>query len=452
MVFGTEQERLLRLSQETITKSFCAWSTTTNKNIICCILLTHVEHRLIDIRKILKRNNITNTEVFYAVNLFKLYAKCCEILGPILKESGEKIQKKTEQNKYFNNKKLVDFAISHQLSDPLTLMYEYAHLADPCDRGFITKEHEEDHDEENENAKIFVTLGDRKKCAKNAVDCVVAQLYAQLKSLTNIQWLEMRSREIGARLMEEESEEKIGQAYYYWDEVIGKEQFRKIAKYIVASFIFNKPKERYCALMGSYNSGKTTFAAAICKFFEGVSININICKERLPFYLGAAIGKRFVLFDDIKGRKFRYPPRLPTGPGIDNLDDLRDHLDGHIEVQLEKKNQNPVEQKFPCGIITCNKYIFPPSLKKRIQIFFFKKNTLYDYHKFKVTMDTIYVAMALDNLVPVEKEVLACFNRLARDWRSKHMDCGCKQVRVFICSSCVLWVGLLQQQFQLLYL
>lgn len=427
MLFSTD-EKLLFMSQENISKSFIAWSTRTNKNLIASILVTHVEQRLIDIRKVIKRINCNHAEVFYAVNIFKLYDKCCEILGPILKESGEKIQRAAEKNKNFNNKRLVDFAISHQLTDPLTLMYEYAHLADPCDRAFYTKDHEDDHIEENDNAKIFVTLGDRKKCAKNAVDCVVAQLYAQLKSLTNTQWLEMRSREVGNRMLEESDENKVGEACYYLDKIIGRQNFRLIMKYVISAFMFNEPKKRFCALMGSYNCGKTTFAAAVCKFFEGVNINLNISKDRLPFYLGAAIGKRFVLFDDVKGRKFRYPPRLPTGPGLDNLDDLRDHLDGHIEVQLEKKNQNPVEQKFPCGIITMNRYILPPSLKKRVTIFPFKRSQLFDYHKYRVTMDTIYVGMVMDNLIPCEKEVLALFNKLEYQWNAKHLSCDCRQV------------------------
>ncbi|GBL80241.1 hypothetical protein AVEN_177397-1, partial [Araneus ventricosus] len=83
------------------------------------------------------------------------------------------------------------------------------------------------------------------------------------------------------------------------------------------------------------------------------------------FYLCQAIGKRFILFDGVKGRSLG-SENLPSGPGFANLDDLRDHIDGHVEVQLEKKNMQPISQVFPCEIITCNDYHIHQSLKERI--------------------------------------------------------------------------------------
>ncbi|GBN15751.1 hypothetical protein AVEN_139066-1 [Araneus ventricosus] len=86
-------------------------------------------------------------------------------------------------------------------------------------------------------------------------------------------------------------------------------------------------------IKGDYISGKTSYANAVLKFFEGVNINVNVDKQRLPFYLGQAIGKRFALFNDVKGRSSAGSD-LQGGWGFSNIDDLRDHIDGHVEVQL----------------------------------------------------------------------------------------------------------------------
>lgn len=436
----SDAKNMEKVGDSALSASFVAWGTRTNKEILACVLVTHTEQRLIDVRKLCRKLGLASIEVFYAVHLFKLCDKCLELFGVPLYEKGEKIAKVQNTNKNFNNRMLVDFAISHQITDALTLMYEYAHLADPCDRTNCTKDHEDDHGNENENAKIFVALSDRKRCAKNACDCVVAKLYAQLKSLSNIQWLEMRCRELGDRVTERVDIESVGLAWYYSHFVIGLSTFRLITKFIMNAFMYNEPKKRYCALVGTFNSGKTSFAGAVCTFFEGVNINVNITKDRLPFYLGSAIGKRFVLFDDVKGRTFRYPPALPKGNGLDNLDDMRDHLDGHVDVQLEKKNQNPVEQRFPCGVITMNRYIIPKSLKQRVTVFPFKRSPLFCKHPVRITMETIFVAMALDNLVPCEAYVLDELANSLSAWKDKHRGCDClnQQVRIYCYAFVVL--------------
>ncbi|GBL76598.1 Large T antigen [Araneus ventricosus] len=108
--------------------------------------------------------------------------------------------------------------------------------------------------------------------------------------------------------------------------------FRTISQHILNAFIYEKPRERYVALKGTFKSGKTSFASAWCQLLEGTNINVNVDKGRLPFYLGQAIGKIFILFDDVKGRSLG-SENLHSGPGFANLDDLRDHIDGHVEVQ-----------------------------------------------------------------------------------------------------------------------
>ncbi|GBN69655.1 Large T antigen [Araneus ventricosus] len=97
-----------------------------------------------------------------------------------------------------------------------------------------------------------------------------------------------------------------------------------------------------------------------------VYLYVNIDKQRLPFCLGQAIGKRFALFDDVKGRP-EEGSELTQGWGFYNIDDLRHHIDGRVDVQLKKKNQQPVSQVSSSGIITCNDYVVPESVKQRVQ-------------------------------------------------------------------------------------
>lgn len=415
-------------------KTFYIWSARTNKDIYCCLLVTCIECRLLDIKKQIKKASINTSELFYAVNLFKLFEKLNELYSEPEFSYGEKIQKKTTVENNFIPKQLVDFALSHEYNDVFTLMYEYAHLADPCDRTECSKDHEDDHSNEIINAKKFVNLPDRKRVCKNAIDCVMAKLYRQLTCVSNTQWLEMRSRDFSDRLIEATNCDLFGRAYYYYKYILGLELFREIFRFVIAKFtdtVYSAPdflknqKKRFIVLRGNYDCGKTTLGAAICKFFEGVNININVTRDRLPFYIGCALGKRFVLLDDVKGYRTKVP-KLPVGNGISNLDDMREHLDGKIEVQLEKKNLQPIEQKFPTGIITMNKYEIPGSLLPRLKIIDMKPCKLYDKHHYPVTMDTIFVAMALDNLIPCTSSFISWATKKKDEWFHKHIaECNC---------------------------
>lgn len=434
---------LEELSKNDLLKSFMVFSARTNKDIYCVLIVTKVDFRLIDLKKLSRKHSLHNIELFYAVNVLKLLDKLLESYSNPVYTWGETIERKVKEESSFNNKQLVDFALSNEYTEVLTLMYEYAHLADPCDREKYTKEHEDDHLNELLNAKKFVKLPDRKRVCKNAIDCVFAKLYRQLTCITNTTWLEMRSRDCSERLMDVKEHKVFGEAYYLWKYCIGKELFSSIMSFIVAVFtdsvckyVSVSEKKRYVCLIGPYNCGKTTLAAAICKFFEGVNINLNVSRDRMPFYIGSAIGKRFVLFDDVKG----YEPLikgLPSGNGLSNLDDLREHLDGLIEVQLEKKNQNPVCQLFPQGIITMNQYKMPNSLKLRLHRINFPPSRMYKVHKYRITMDTIFIAMAMDNLIPCDKDFIAYASSQKDAWIAEHnKTCKC-MVSMFL-----LWVEL----------
>lgn len=410
---------------------FGVWIARTNRDI-CVILVDYVnDWRMVDIKKDLRKSNLSKTQIFYAVKFKKLIKETIDKLGqPFLKHGVmPEFDAKEESNKHFRHELIVRYALEHEIKEVLELMYEYAHLALPCDRPDANREHEEDHELHIENAKIYVTLCDRKKVAKNAIDAVYAKLYQQLKQLSNLTFLEMRSREIGNKLIENNADDIIGQAYYYYKYVFSPEALNTICKPIIESFIFGQPKKRWNVLKGPFGCGKSTFAAGFLKLFDGVTINVNVDRNRLPFYLGSAIGKRFVLMDDVKGRRSLFG--LCPGAGFDNLDDLRDYMDGHIDVQLEKKNQNPVNQKFPCGIITCNEYIIPVALRERLIVHNFPQCLLYNVHHYPVTMETIFCACVFLNLIPVESHVLRHLMTIQSRWTMEHSEnCDCMKQTV----------------------
>lgn len=451
MIFCFQDELHLKclenLSKGDVFESFCTFAGRTNKEIYCSLLYTNQEYRLLDLKKVCRRFSLHDIELFYTVNKKRCYDKLIDLYSEPVYVNGVRFEKPPKEETTFSQQQLTEFAISTQQTNVMLLMYEYAHLASTCDRQNISKEHDDDHINEKLNAGKFLKLNDRYKVCSAAIKCVTADLCGRLHLISNTKWFEQRSREFSDRLMDETNNSVFGEAYYYWKYIIGKDKFYNIMSPIIAIFTnsfckrFIGGKKRYVVLKGVYDCGKTTLAAAICKFFDGINININVGRDRVPFYIGSAIGKRFVLFDDVKGYKSKIH-NLPTGTGLSNLDDLREHLDGKIEVQLERKNQNPINQVFPSGIITMNPYKIPSSLKMRFHIVDMEKNNMYNKHRYQITMDTIFVALALDNLIPCDKDCLAYIVRQKEAWVHQHrLECKCMQFMVsngccFICCSC----------------
>lgn len=440
-------ECLKQLHKSGLIKSLYLFEGRTNKDIYCVLIYLHIEMRLLDLKKQIKKVSISNCELFYAVNLLKLFYKLNELYGDAKYKYGEEIKKKEEKEAVFNHKQLVDFALSHNYIEDWKLMYEYAHLADPCDRlDLSTKDHEDDHENERENAIKFQHLSDRQRVCKNAINAVWAAMTYKLHSISNITWLEMRSRELSERLIEVNDCNVFGEAFFYWKYCLTPEFFSKVMGFIISVFTdtlhLNKPKKdkkRYLCIKAPFNCGKTTFAAAVCKFFEGININLNVPPQRLAFYIGAAISKRFVLFDDVKGYRAERNLKLKCGSGISNLDDMREHLDGLIEVQLERKNKNTVDQKFPPGLITMNEYEIPKSLKVRLQIVDFPPSGKFKKHRFSVTMDTIFISAVLDNLIPADAAFISHIHKKKDQWLKLHNSkCNCLVSNLFITMGGVL--------------
>ncbi|GBO25115.1 Large T antigen [Araneus ventricosus] len=193
------------------------------------------------------------------------------------------------------------------------------------------------------------------------------------------------------------------------------------------------PRNRYCNFKGDFKCGKISFENGFLKFFEGVNINVKVEKFRLPFYLGQAIGKRFVLFHDVKGRQHS-GSNLAPGQGFLNLDDLSYHLYGHVEVQLEQKNKQPMLQLFRPGIITCNDYEVPESIKERvvgpIKVY---PSKYWGFHPVNVIEETIYIGCVFQNLLSAEPEIHRHISLQVSKWWRKEWsnNCSCLQVKLF---------------------
>lgn len=398
----------------------------TNKSLCGALLSTLNEYRILDIKKNCKAVNLKIFKIEYCVKFKSFIEFCVQTHGEPCYEPCNDARGKTKKQitQVFNNNLIVSYAISHNVTNVLTLMSMYSHLAKPCIYSNAENDHLEEHSEHLENAISFNYLGDRKRAATNAVNCVIADRFQQTLHEKPWSFIERKVKEYSDKLyVIDDVENLIGSAYLYSHVIFKK--FKPLSLIIFNTFTEGRPRRRWTILKGPYKSGKTSYAAAICKFFEGVNINVNVDKNRLSFFLGNAIGRRFVLFDDVKGRSV--DNTLTSGYGFKNLDDLRDHLDGHTEVLLEKKNQQPLEQIFPPGIITCNDYFIEPALLERVNgPIKLKPSPLFADHEMIVTPEIIFLGLVLHNIVPVEGYVMEFISKKLFDWKKTHSStCDC---------------------------
>ncbi|AFU25594.1 large T antigen [Alphapolyomavirus septipanos] len=225
------------------------------------------------------------------------------------------------------------------------------------------------HEEHQANARLFLESKNQKNLCQQAVDQVLAGKRLKLVESTRIELMEERMLELF-----EEMDEKLhgGITILRWMAAVAWytmliddawDVFKKIMELIVE----NKPKKRNVLIKGPLNCGKTTLASAFVDFFGGKTLNINCPQDRLSFELGMAIDAYMVLFDDVKGQ-IALNKNLQPGQGINNLDNLRDHMDGTIKVNLERKHSNKVSQLFPPCLMTMNDYLLPPSVGIRFSL------------------------------------------------------------------------------------
>lgn len=296
--------------------------------------------------------------------------------GPASKEGGlhdYDFDEQKQKGKEVDWIKLCEFANVLNSTDPLLIMGMYLEFANPpgscqkCNTQSGGKVHWQQHSPHHANAKVFLHCKTQKNICTQAADQVAAKNRVRIATATRKELLCFYFEKVFEKMAEqcggpvEIAETLAGVAWLM--ELIPdcSEQVVSILEILVN----NTPKKRYVHFIGPLNSGKTTLAAAIINLVQGASLNINVPAEKLPFELGCGIDKFAVLLEDVKGQSAA-DPTLPHGCGFTNLDNMRDHLDGAVAVNLEKKHVNKVQQVWPPGIITSNDYEVPKTVKVRI--------------------------------------------------------------------------------------
>lgn len=282
----------------------------------------------------------------------------------------------------FNCTLLNDYAVSIGCTDALYLMAHYSDFAVPkdvctkCkqdDEGLsqsdktVGSAHMQAHTTHHHNAVLFIALREQKRACQAATDVVHSKERQKLVDLTREQLfitrLQGHYESLLTDLRDRDSVLKYAAAAAWYYTFIPNTE--NLIKSIIKSFVLNPPKQRYHLFRGQIDSGKTTLAAAFLDFFGGVALNVNCSPDKLPFELGCAIDKFCCVFEDVKGTPTPQS-NLEPGCGMLNIDNLRDHIDGKIKVNLERKHQNKINQLFPPGIITCNEYYIPKTVLNRM--------------------------------------------------------------------------------------
>ncbi|WAA14049.1 Large T antigen [Lyfec polyomavirus MAF12] len=268
--------------------------------------------------------------------------------------------------------KLCEFAKVLGSTDPLLIMGMYLEFSNPpstCQKCLTQtggKSHWQQHPGHFENAKIFLQCKQQKNICTQAADQVAAMHRVRICTSNRKELLAFFFEKVFEKMAEQcggPVEIATTLAGVAWLMELIPDCSDQVVS-ILEILVTNTPKKRYVHFVGPINSGKTTLAAGIIHLVQGASLNINVPPEKLPFELGCGIDKFAVLLEDVKGNSAE-DPSLPHGCGFTNLDNMRDHLDGAVPVNLEKKHVNKVSQLWPPGIVTSNDYHVPKTVRTR---------------------------------------------------------------------------------------
>uniref|UniRef100_A0AAU7E3N3 DNA 3'-5' helicase n=1 Tax=Rousettus bat polyomavirus TaxID=3141932 RepID=A0AAU7E3N3_9POLY len=271
-----------------------------------------------------------------------------------------------------------EFALDIECEDIFMLMGMYKEFAEPpkecnkCAEKMIPN-HYNHHFHHHENSLLFVDCRNQKAICQQAVDGVIAARRVATTQLTREQQLTERFKKLLTKMeMLFSARSNVSIKLYMcgvaWMQSLfgfGGLDMTQFLLHFLDCMVCNVPKKRFYLFTGPVNTGKTTLAAALLDLCGGKSLNVNQPFDKLNFELGVAIDQFMVVFEDVKGQTSDNK-NLPPGQGMNNLDHLRDYLDGAVRVNLEKKHLNKKSQIFPPGIITANQYHVPFTLRARI--------------------------------------------------------------------------------------
>lgn len=338
------------------------------------LLICSGKHRVSAIYNYCKANCIVSFVLVKAVikpyEIYYFMLKGDFVLLQQSKDEGLKLEEfsnEDQKEKTLDWKKLCNFAVEIECEDSLLLMGWYIKFSEPVQKCKKCNEREKIHlkyhAEHHENAKLFVVSKSQRNSCQQACDWVSAENRLLTRTASRTDLLVKRFKDVLKRMQEIAGDVQILEymAAVAWLCQLH-EHFDEMIVDIIRLVCENTPKYRNTLFIGPYNSGKTTVAAALTDLLQGVTLNVNCAQEKLPFEVGCAIDKYFVVFEDVKGTS---KSDLLPGPGIVNLDNMRDFLDGAVKVNLEKKHCNKHAQIFPPAVVTMNKYDMPRSLEIR---------------------------------------------------------------------------------------
>ncbi|BAJ53087.1 large T antigen [Betapolyomavirus mastomysis] len=315
----------------------------------------------------------------------------------------------------------------------------------------VIPDHYDHHRKHHANALLFVESRNQKTICQQAVDGVIAQRRVDVAQLSRKEQLGKRFEKLLHKmesLFSANSPQTITMymagVTWYNNFFAGINMKDFVLEYLEC-MVTNIPKKRYWLFTGPVNTGKTTLAAALLDLCGGKSLNINTPFDKINFELGVAIDQFSVVFEDVKGQQADNKD-LPSGQGISNLDNLRDYLDGAVKVNLEKKHLNKKTQIFPPGIVTCNEYKLPITLRvrfcKKIKFTFQKNQYLAlkkteDLQTYRILQSGITLLMLLIYYCDVE-DFLMDLQPLILKWKTRineevtvtamsDMDLNCKE-------------------------
>lgn len=213
----------------------------------------------------------------------------------------------------FELKKMVQWALDHEMTDESLLAYNYALLAD-----------------EDENANAWLNSNSQAKYLKECAQMTRHFLRAQRLEMTMAQWVTRCINRVK------------GQGD--WKAIIKflKYQGINIVNFlcILKDFLNGRPKKNCLVIYGPPNTGKSIFTMSLMQFLNGKTI--SFANHKSHFWMQPLIDCKFAVLDDA------------TPPCWSYLDVYcRNALDGNM-VCIDSKHRTPVQIKIPPLLITTN--------------------------------------------------------------------------------------------------
>nr|QBA83675.1 MAG: large T antigen [Porcine polyomavirus] len=379
----TTKEKAQQLYTKVLGKFQCLFASRhTYGSVGFVFMITPNKHRVSAVNNYCKGFcKVSFINVKGVNKIYDLYSRLCRDPFAMAEESVEGGLKENdftfddfhggEQKEAFNWKLMSDYALEIKCDDVYLLMglyldFQYSPFGCTLCTQRRLKSHYMYHEKHEKNAKLFAECKTQKNICQQAVDAVLAKNRVEHLALTREELLLERFLTVFDQMdtvLNDEDSILLHMGGVAWFLCLRSDIDSIVYDYL-EMVVRNVPKKRYWLFKGPVNSGKTTVAAALLELCGGKALNINLPFDRINFELGCAIDQFTIVFEDVKGQ-IGENKDLPSGNGVNNLDNLRDYMDGSVKVNLEKKHMNKRSQIFPPGIVTMNEYNIPITLVAR---------------------------------------------------------------------------------------